>query len=120
MSVYLKRRKDGTSAWYYDFMYKNVRYRGVGGTTKTQALRTLGKKRNDVLSEEYDLSKLVGNPKFDDFVAIYLKRRQYLKSRRRDRISANHLLKFFKNKVLLAISPGDVEDYIAARRKTGI
>ena len=61
MSVYLKKRKDGTSAWYYDFMYKNVRHRGVGGTTKTQALRALEKKRNDALSEEYDLSKPVGN-----------------------------------------------------------
>lgn len=117
MSVYLKKRKDGTSAWYYDFMYNRRRYRGVGGITKTQALRAMEKKRNDVLSEEYDLSKPIGNPKFEDFVPVYLKRREHLKSRKRDRISANHLLNYFKNKVLLSISPADVEDYIAERRK---
>ena len=50
MSVFFKKRKDCTTAWYYDFMYNNVRYRGVGGTTKTQALRALDKKRSEVLS----------------------------------------------------------------------
>ena len=34
MSVRSKRRKDGTTAWYYDFMCRNQRYRGVGGTTE--------------------------------------------------------------------------------------
>jgi hypothetical protein len=42
MSVYLEK-KDGTSAWCYDSMYKNVRHRSVGGATKTQALRALEK-----------------------------------------------------------------------------
>jgi len=64
--------------------------------------------------------KPVGNPKFDDFVQTYLKRREHLKSRRRDRISANHFLNYFKKKVLLSISPAEVEDYIAERRKAGI
>jgi hypothetical protein len=37
MAIYLKTRKDGSKAWYYDFMYNGVRYRGVGGTSRTQA-----------------------------------------------------------------------------------
>ncbi len=51
MSVFFKNRKDGTTAWYYDFMYNNVRYRGVGGTTKTQALRVLDKNAVKFLAE---------------------------------------------------------------------
>ena len=53
MSVFFKKRKDGTVAWYFDFMYKKVRYRSIGGTTKTQALRALEKRRNEVLNGEY-------------------------------------------------------------------
>lgn len=51
MSLFFKNRKDGTTAWYYDFMYNNVRYRGVGGTTKTQALRVLDKNAVKFLAE---------------------------------------------------------------------
>ncbi len=31
MSIYAKRRQDGTTAWYYDLMFNKVRYQGVGG-----------------------------------------------------------------------------------------
>jgi hypothetical protein len=50
MGVYSKKCEDGTAAWFYDFMYDGVRYRGVGGATKTQALRALEKARAKVLS----------------------------------------------------------------------
>ena len=50
MAVYSKKRKDGTTAWYYDFMINGVRYRGVGGVSKTQANRAQEKKRDIVLS----------------------------------------------------------------------
>ncbi len=41
MAIFRKKRQDGTTAWYFDFMVNKVGYRAAGGTTKTQALRTL-------------------------------------------------------------------------------
>ena len=39
MSIYSKKRKNKSTAWFYDFTINGKRYRGVGGTTKTQALK---------------------------------------------------------------------------------
>ena len=96
MAVYSKKRKDGTTAWYYDFMHDRVRYRGIGGATKTQALRALEKRRSEVLSGEFGLVTKVGNPKIEQFAEVYLKRRQHLRSHKRDDLSVRTLLKFFK------------------------
>ncbi len=93
MGVYQKKRHDGTKAWYYDFMHNKVRYRAVGGTTKTQAQRALDKKRADVLSGNFEIDTRVRNPKIEAFAEIFLERRQYLRSRKRDRLSVQHLLK---------------------------
>jgi len=120
MSVFFKKRKDGTAAWFYDFMYNKVKYRGVGGTTKTQALRALDKKRSEVLSGEIGLIAKVGNPKIDKFAETSLERRQHLRSHKRDDLSVRTLMKFFKGKVLLAINPSDIEDYIAKRRNENV
>lgn len=120
MGVYSKKRKDGTQAWYYDFMHNKVRYRGVGGVTKTQAQRTLDKVRSKVLSGEYELENKVKNPRIEVFAETYLKRRQYLRSRKRDAYSVKHILDHFRGKVLSQIKPADIEDYIAKRREFGI
>jgi len=120
MSVYSKKRKDGTTSWYYDFMHDRVRYRGVGGTTKTQALRALEKKRNEVLNDEFGISVKVKNPKIEKFAETYLLRRRHLRSRKRDALSVRTLLVFFKGKFLSSIMPSDVEDYIGKRREDGV
>ena len=75
MGVYSKKRTDGTTAWFFDFMHERVRYRGIGGATKTQALRALEKRRSEVLSGEFGLVNKVGNPKIEQFAEVYLKRR---------------------------------------------
>ena len=72
MSVYQRQRKDGTTAWFYDFMHRGVRFRGVGGSTKSQAIRVLDKKRTEVLNNEHGLQKTVANPRIEDFAVIYL------------------------------------------------
>ena len=59
MGVYQKKLNDGTKAWYYDFMHNKVRYRAVGGTTKTQALRVLDKKRGEVFSGNFEIDTRV-------------------------------------------------------------
>ncbi|MBN1348962.1 site-specific integrase [candidate division KSB1 bacterium] len=120
MGVYSKKRTDGTTAWYYDFMHDRVRYRGIGGATKTQALRALEKRRSEVLSGEFGMVNKVGNPKIEQFAEVYLQRRQHLRSHKRDAVSVRALLKFFKGEFLMSIKASDIEDYIGKRRKEGV
>ena len=120
MGVYLKVRKDGTKAWFYDFMHNKVRYRGVGGTTKTQALRALEKKRSELLNGDHGLQTQANNPLIQDFVKTYLKRREHLRSRKRDELSARHISDYFKGKRLIAIQSSDIEDYKSNRRSQGV
>ncbi len=120
MSVYFRKRKDGTAAWYYDFMHKGTRYRGVGGTTKTQAVMTLNKVRSEVWAGKYEFSDKSGNPRFEQFANKYLSRRTHLRSQLRDDLSVRTLLAFFRGKYLLAITPSDVEEYILKRKKDGV
>jgi len=67
MSIYSKKRNDGTTAWYYDFMYKGQKYYGRGGTTRSQALRTQEKIRTEVINGEYELKRNIGNPTLEQF-----------------------------------------------------
>ena len=120
MGVYVKTRKDGTKAWYYSFMHNKVRYRQVGGTTKTQALRTLDKVRSQVISGDFDHEERKGDILFEKFAELYLSRRTHLRSRERDELSTKHLVSFFKGRILAAISTSLIEDYIASRRKVKI
>lgn len=120
MGIYAKRRQDGTTAWYYDFMFNKVRYRGVGSTTKTQAFRTLDKVRSKVLSGEYKLVGRATNPKIDAFAETYLSRHEDLRSHVRDALSVRTLLKEFSGNVLSQITPPAIEDYIAKRRSEGL
>lgn len=119
MGVYKKQRKDGSTAWYFDFMYDGIRYRGVGGTTKTQALRAMEKRRTDVLNGEFCIDIPVNNPRIEIFAITYLERRRHLRSQKRDDLSVRTLLGFFKGFKLQSISPSDIEDYIGKRLATG-
>ncbi len=118
MGVYKKKRIDGTFAWFYDFSFNRRRFRGVGGTTKTQALRVMEKVREKVLSGEYELKKKITNPRIDHFSVTFLSRREHLKSYSRDKLSVELLCAFFKSKHLHEITPNHIEDYISYRRKT--
>ena len=65
MGAYKKIRKDGSIAWYYNFSYRGKQYRALGGTTRTQALRTLEKVRTEVINETYEHSR-EQNTKFEN------------------------------------------------------
>lgn len=120
MAVRARPRKDGTIAWFFDFMHNGRRYRGVGGTTKTQAQRTLDKVRSQVISGEYELSERPRNPAIDEFSKCFLQRRAHLKSRSRDELSVRTLLRYFKGMALGSIAPANIEDYISSRRSHGV
>lgn len=120
MSVYCKIRKDGTKAWYYNFMYKGRRYRAVGGTTKTEALRAQEKIRSEVLNGEYELKRNAKNPVIEAFAEKFLARRKDTRSYERYVILVQHLLRRFKGKTLGAITPEDAEDYKGWRKAEGV
>ncbi len=120
MGVFLIKRKDGTNSWYYDFMYNGVRYRNIGGTTKTQALRVLEKMRAEVINNDYGLIQKASNPKIENFANIYLERRKYLRFHKRDAQSVKNLLKSFSGKNLSSVTPANIEDYIGKRIKGGV
>ena len=92
MGAFKRLRKDGTYAWYYDFMCNRVRYRGVGGISQTQALRTQEKVREKVLSGEYDLVIGLNHIRIESFVKTFLARRKHLRSWNRDDLSTRNLL----------------------------
>jgi len=120
MSVYKKKRRDGTVAWFYDFTYNNVRYRGVGGSTKTLAQRSLDKIRDKVISGQYEIVSKPNNPRFEDMKEKFLLRRKHMRSWMRDDLSMRNLLKKFKGKTLVEIKPQDIEDYIQYRILQGV
>lgn len=120
MSVFKKKRQDGTSSWYYDFAHDGRRYRGVGGTTKTQALRAQEKTRTQVISVEYELQQQFSNPRIEEFARTFLHRREHLRSRLRDDLSVRALLNVFAGRRLNEIGAGNIEDYIAKRRRDGV
>ena len=120
MSVHCKIRADSSKAWFYDFMYKGRRYRAVGGTTKTEALRAQEKIRSEVLDGEYDLKRNAKNPAIEVFAEKFLARRKETRSYSRYVILVQHLLRRFKGKSLGAITAEDVEDYKGWRKAEGV
>ncbi len=104
MGVFTIKRKDGSKAWYYSFMYNGVRYRKLGGSTKTQALLAMEKVRNSVFNEDYGLVEKVKNPRIEDFAKTFLERRKHIRSFKRDELSVRILLRYFRGKTMSSIS----------------
>ncbi len=120
MGAYKKVRKNGSVAWYYNFSYNGKQYRAVGGTTKTQALRTLEKVRTEVINETYEHAR-EQNTKLEEVSNEFLvSSKTEKKSWKRDVQLVNHLLKFFKGKLLIHIKPADIELYKTNRKSEGV
>jgi integrase len=120
MGVFTIKRKDGSKAWYYSFMYNGVRYRKLGGSTKTQALLAMEKVRNSVFNEDYGLVEKVKNPRIEDFAKTFLERRKHIRSFKRDELSVRILLRYFRGKTMSSISSASIEDYIHYRKASGV
>ncbi|MBN2413388.1 site-specific integrase [candidate division KSB1 bacterium] len=120
MSVYKKSRKDGSRAWFYDFSHNGVRYRGVAGSTKTQALIVQDKIRAKVLNGEYDLKDKYNNQRFEDFAQKYSRRNSHLRSYKRIKIFLNNLTAFFSGNVLSNITANEIEEYKSKRLVDGV
>lgn len=120
MGVFSLNRKDGSKGWYYDFMYNGTRYRKYAGSTKTQAIRAMEKRRNEAINEELGLSGKIKNPKIEEYAIPYLERRKHIRSHKREAVSVRNLLKFFKGKNMVSIIPSNIADYINYRKAMGV
>ncbi|HPG41558.1 MAG TPA: tyrosine-type recombinase/integrase [bacterium] len=120
MSIYKKLRKDGSTAWYYDFSFNGKRFRGVGGVTKTQAQRAQEKTRCQVINGEFDLEEKITNPPFEKFSKKFLERNQYLRSYQRYYYATQHLVLFFAKTLLSDITADNIEDYKMSRKRRGV
>jgi site-specific recombinase XerD len=121
MAVYSKKRKDGSTAWYYRFQYEGKEYRAVGGTTKTQALRGQEKVRADLINGRFEVRQNVKNPTLESFSEKFLERRRELRSYKRYVIFVRHLKEYFgKNTTLSSIQTENVEDYKGWRQAQGV
>ena len=121
MGVYSKKRNDGSKAWYFDFQLQGKRYRAVGGTTKTEALRAQEKVRAEVLSGEYEFKSQIKNPTLEQFADKFLQRRIENRSYGRDVLFVKHLKRHFGNKRFMSsIYPENVEDYKSWRKTEGV
>jgi integrase len=120
MGAYKKIRTDGSIAWYYNFSYKGKQYRAVGGTTRTQAQRTLERVRTEVINETYEHAR-EQNTKFEEVSGEFLVTSKTEKrSWKRDVQLVDHLIKFFKGKLLIQIKPADIELYKTNRKSEGV
>jgi integrase len=116
MSVY----KHG-NWWWYDFELHGRRHRDRAGRTKTEAQRAEHKARSEAMTSLQSIE--APNKQFikiEDFADLYLKRRQHLRSRKRDVLSVRTLLKQFRGSLLHTINSEDIEDYKCNRLSTGV
>ena len=122
MSTYYKIKKDGTRSWFYYFVYHGKKYRGVGGTTRTQATRVMDKVRAELIDGTFDVSlhnKAI--PTLNSFITEYLDIRKHLKSAWREKIIAAHILSYFGKTIRLdLLKTKDVENFKLHRKSLGI
>ena len=121
MGAFKVQNKDGTTVWYYDFSYRGIRYRGRGGVTKTQALRTKSKIMESVINEDFSHSTGIKNPKLEDYSKQYLATSKTDKrSWKRDEQLINNLNRIIKGKHLNQIKPNDLELYKSHRKSNKV
>ncbi len=105
--------------WYIDFRFRGRRHRQFGGYTKEQARNTLAKVRAELLDVASGFKKApVDDVLFETFGADFIERysKPNKRSWDRDELSFDNLKRFFKGKVLTAITPEAIEGFKAKRR----
>jgi len=113
MSTFYKLKTDGTKSWYYCFVYHGKKYRGVGGTTKTQALRALDKVQAELIDGTFNITlHKPTNFTLSSFTTEFLNIRKHLKSHWREKIIAAHVLSYFGKTTRL--------DQISHRKSQGV
>jgi integrase len=105
--------------WYVDFRFRGKRHRQFGGYTKEQARNTLAKVRAELLDVASGFKKApVEDVLFESFGADFIERysKPNKRSWDRDELSLDTLKRYFKGKMLSAITPETIEGFKAKRR----
>ena len=105
-------RKTENGKWAYDFWFNNRRYIRVIGDSKEQAEGAMAVHRKRLLDEKHGLLSPIRDVGFDDLAEEYYKKVSAGKrSWRRDRLSLDHLKRYFRGKMVSEISSKSVDDY---------
>jgi len=119
MGVYARKGKRATT-YSIDFYVNGVRKRVAGFKTRTEAQKALEAVRTDARRGLLNIAAPESSPGFQDFAEEYFQwQRGRKRSWERDQVILKHMVRFFGNRPLSQITPGDVEAYKAARLSNG-
>jgi len=105
-------RKTDSGKWAYDFWFNGKRYIRVVGESKEQAEGAMAVHRKKLIDEKHGLASPIMDIRFDDLAEEYYRKVSAAKrSWRRDRLSLDHLNRFFRGKKVSEITSKSVDDY---------
>jgi len=113
MGIFLKGKN-----WYIDYYVKGQRKRKMIGPSKKLALQVLKDVQLKLAKGEYLGIYQEKKIPFDEYVKKYLvfsKANKAKSSHRRDEVSTDHLISFFKERYIFEITPRLIEKYKIAR-----
>jgi len=118
MGIYLRGK-----SWYYNFIYKGVRYTGcIGPVSKTVAKEEMGRKKTAVVEGKLNPSRAQRSPLFKDFTSEFVSHKQAVlrpTSLTRIKYALKPLKERFGLKRLDAISTFEIEKYRRDRKARG-
>lgn len=123
MAVYPRRdEKKRVTSWQYHFYQDGKPVRRAGFRSRMEAIAAMEELKTDMRRGVVrPVQHPVGPSGFFDFAKEYLTWQKTRKrSWNRDRVALNHLLEFFGNRPLDAITAGDIEAYKVQRLGAGL
>ena len=118
--MFLRHRKQG-DCWYSDFVHQGERHiKSWGCITKTVAKQKDRKYRTEVMEGKHtSRAKRVTFEKFAEKYLEYAVLNKKPKSAKRNEVSINALMPYFKGKLIGSIHPFMLEQYKKSRREEG-
>lgn len=125
MGVFRKKRRNEKGElkeygnYIIEYYYQGKRIREATGTTiKTIAKKALTARKGEIAQGRFELAKTQSTVGFEVFAKRYLEHSKNNKrSWQRDETIIKHLVNFFKNRPLTAITPWLIEKYKVERKK---
>jgi integrase len=115
----MKVFKNKSGKWCYAFICNGRRVRRVVGLARIDAEASMAREFEQVKREKFGLARDRKEVRFDVFADEFIEK--YAKPNKRswgrDETSLVHLKAFFKDRLLSEISPDQVADYMAQRKK---
>jgi integrase len=111
-------KKTPSGRWAYDFWYAGKRHIRVVGESKEQAESAMAVHRKRLIDEKFGIASPVVDVLFNNLAEDYFRKvSKQKRSWRRDRVTLDHLERFFRGKLVSEITSKGVEEYKAKRHK---